>query len=370
MRRISTFQWFFIPAMCLLIVLIAGAIAIYLELETNESGIISKTIAENASFWVFWAILSPFILILSRRFSFERGRLSKSLLIHTLVGIVWAILVQGLHLLLLIILRDLAIHDGENLYRPYRDWVASLLPNMLIYWVILTINLIFFYYERYQNEMLKASKLDAQLSNARLQALKMQLHPHFLFNTLHSITALVLKNENRDAVKMINRLSEFLRLTLDNAETQVVRLEDEIEFTRRYLEIELIRFHDRLTIEWEIDREALEAQVPNLILQPLVENAMRHGVDSNSEASRLGIAAHLQNGQVRLEVRDNGKNLKIDGEQTNGSGLGLKNTRGRLFELYGEDYSFSLTRKENQWTIAQIVIPFLPVKESQKGERN
>ncbi|HYP50074.1 MAG TPA: hypothetical protein VEQ34_03975, partial [Pyrinomonadaceae bacterium] len=92
-------------------------------------------------------------------------------------------------------------------------------------------------------------------------------------------------------------------------------------------------------------------------------------VDSNSEASRLGIAAHLQNGQIRLEVRDNGKDLKIDGEQTNGSGLGLKNTRGRLFELYGEDYSFSLTRKENQWTIAQIVIPFLPVKESQKESR-
>ena len=93
---------------------------------------------------------------------------------------------------------------------------------MVIYWVILSSSLIFVYYGRYQNEMLKASKLDAQLSNARLQALKMQLHPHFLFNTLHSITALILKNENRDAVKMVNRLSELLRLTLDNIETQVL----------------------------------------------------------------------------------------------------------------------------------------------------
>lgn len=354
--------------MCVLMVLLAGAIAIYLKLETNEPGIVSKTVAENASFWVFWALLSPLILILSRRFSFERKRLTKSLLVHILVGFAWAVLVQGLHLLLLFILKDLAIHNSEDLYRPYRDWVLSILPNMLIYWVILTINLIFFYYERYQNEMLKASKLDAQLSNARLQALKMQLHPHFLFNTLHSISAMVLKNENRDAVKMINRLSEFLRLTLETAETQVVALEDEIEFTRRYLEIELIRFHDRLTIEWDIDHKALEAQVPNLILQPLVENAMRHAVDSNPESSRLEITVHLQDGQIRLEVRDNGKNFKIGGERANGTGLGLKNTRARLFELYGENYSFSLTRKENEWTIAQIIIPFLPVEELPKGE--
>jgi LytS/YehU family sensor histidine kinase len=239
---------------------------------------------------------------------------------------------------------------------------------MLIYWLILSANFISLYYERYQNEMLKASKLDAQLSNARLQALKMQLHPHFLFNTLHSITALVLKNENRDAVKMINRLSELLRLTLDNIETQVLTLEDEIEFTRRYLEIERIRFHDRLAVEWEIDPQALAAEVPNLILQPLVENAMRHAVDSHSGTSRIQIAAHLQNGQVLMEVRDDGKDLKKISGQNGAAGLGLKNTRERLSELYGEDYSFSLSRRENEWTIAQIVIPFFPAKEQSKGE--
>jgi LytS/YehU family sensor histidine kinase len=216
--------------------------------------------------------------------------------------------------------------------------------------------------------MLIASKLDAQLSNARLQALKMQLHPHFLFNTLHSITALVLNNENRDAVKMINRLSEFLRLTLDNSETQVATLEDEIEFTRRYLEIELIRFQDRLAVDWDIDSQVLEAEVPNLILQPLVENAMRHAVDSNSADSRIEISAHLQNGQVLMEVRDDGKDLKRISAQNGAAGLGLKNTRARLSELYGEDYSFSLSRREDEWTVAQIVIPFFPAKKQSKGE--
>jgi LytS/YehU family sensor histidine kinase len=169
---------------------------------------------------------------------------------------------------------------------------------------------------------------------------------------------------------MVNRLSELLRLTLDNIETQVLTLEDEIEFTRRYLEIERIRFHDRLTVEWDVDPRALKAQVPNLILQPLVENAMRHAVDSNSGTSRIQIAAHLQNDQVVMEVRDDGKDLEKISGQNGAAGLGLKNTRARLSELYSEDYSFSLSRRENEWTIAQIVIPFLPAREQPKGELN
>jgi LytS/YehU family sensor histidine kinase len=167
---------------------------------------------------------------------------------------------------------------------------------------------------------------------------------------------------------MINRLSEFLRLTLDNAETHVLSLEDEIEFMRRYLEIELIRFHDRLTVAWDIDPQALEAQVPNLILQPLVENAMRHGIDSHLDEGRIEISVHLENGNVRLEVCDNGKELKKSAEQS-GTGLGLKNTRSRLSELYSGNYNFNLIRRE-EWTIAQIVIPFLPLKNREKRNSN
>ena len=336
MQRISAFQWLFIPAMCVLITLLAGAISFYIKLETNDPDIVSKTVIENASLWVFWAILSPLILILSRRFSFERSCRIWSLLVHFSVGTVWAILVQGLHLLLLFILKDLTGFDSEDLYGPYRDWVLSVLPNMLIYWVILTINLIFLYYERYQNEMLKASKLDAQLSNARLQALQMQLHPHFLFNTVHSISALALDNEIRDAVKMINRLSEFLRLTLDNADAQIVPLEDELEFTRRYLEIERIRFQDRLTVDMDIDPQALRAEVPTLILQPLVENAMRHAVDSSSDDSRIQIAARLQNDKILMEVRDDGKDSKKIAGQNGATGLWyVQDYRGKKVVQHG-----------------------------------
>ena len=352
-----------------LIVYLVSALSLYLKI--NEPEYITENITELAPFWLFWAVHTPLIIILSRRFSFERRKLVRSLLVYISVGSGWALIVQGLPILVLPILKDLTSLNTEQLYRPgHQDWLLILRANLLIYWFILSSTLVFLYYERYQNEIIKASKLDAQLSNARLQALKMQLHPHFLFNTLHSITALVLKNENRDAVKMINRLSELLRLSLDNIDTQVLTLEDEIEFTRRYLEIERIRFHDRLAIEWEIDPQALEAQVPNLILQPLVENAMRHAVDSNSGISRIQIVAHLQNNQVLMEVGDDGKDLNKLSGQNGAAGLGLKNTRERLSELYGENYSFSLSRRENEWTIAQIVIPFHPAKAQAKGVLN
>lgn len=262
--------------------------------------------------------------------------------------------------LLLPVLSDTAGYGGRLFRHSFINWFGSnFLFNIFVYWIILSVSLISAYYDQYQREKLKASQLDAQLSNARLRALQMQLHPHFLFNTLHSISALVLSNENRDAVKMINRLSELLRLTLDNADLQTVSLEDEIEFTRRYLEIEGIRFQDRLTVEMAIEPQALDAEVPNLILQPLVENAMRHGVDSSSGASRIQISARLENGQLRMEVRDDGKDLQKVDAQNGASGLGLKNTLARLSEFYGEDYDFSLTRSADRWTTAQIVIPFV-----------
>lgn len=366
MRRISTVQWFLVPVICILLILLAGVISFYIRLQTNDPEVVLRTVTENASYWLLWAIISPLLLVLALRFPFERTRILRSLLIHVLACVICAVLVQLLHLLVVFTLNDLTAWQLEQVQGQPLSWIGSILPGMLVYWIILIINLIFFYYERYQNELLRASKLHAQLSDARLQALKMQLHPHFLFNTLHSITALVLNNETRDAVKMINRLSEFLRLTLDNIETQVVTLKDEVEFARRYLEIELIRFRDRLTVEMDIDPRALNGGVPNLILQPLLENAMRHAVDSNLGRSRIDIFAQLQDGRLLLEVRDDGKDSEKISGHIGSPGLGLKNTRARLSELYGEDYSFALSRREDRWTVAQIVIPFSPVNERPK----
>jgi two-component system, LytTR family, sensor kinase len=371
MQRIGYLQWLFILAACAFVVFLVGAVSLYIKFKLPD--LLPEDVNDSNLSWafgVFWAIHAPLIFILSRHFSFDRRHLAKSLLVAFSAGIFWAMFVQGLPLMMMPFLKDSIDYNVNQISFNFIDWFgANFLPNLFIYWSILSICLISAYYESYQKELLKASELNAQLSTAWLQALKMQLQPHFLFNTLHSVSALILTNENRDAVKMINRLSELLRLTLDNIETQSYSLADEIKFTRRYLEIETIRFRDRLAVEWKIEPPALTAEVPALILQPLVENAMRHGVDSNPGASRIQIAAQLQNGQLLMEVRDDGCDFEKITRQHNAAGLGLKNTRARLAELYGENYSFTLSRNEKEWTIARVVIPLFTNKIAE-GERH
>ena len=370
MRRISNPLWLSILAIGAGIVLAVGFASIYIRYRLPD--LLPKDMNDSLGAWAFgtyWAIHAPLLFILSRRFAFERNRLVTGLLVYFALGMLWATLIQALPLVLVPLLADSMNYTIRNLWQVFRSSFSSqFLPNVLVNWLVLSLSLLFSYYARYENEKLKASQLDAQLSNARLQTLKMQLHPHFLFNTLHSVSALVLKNENRDAVKMIHRLSELLRRTLEHMETHVYTLENEIEITRRYMEIESIRFHDRLSVDWDIQPEALSAEVPTLILQPLVENAMRHGVDSSLEKSRIQITARLDGHRVSLEVRDDGKDPEKVSAQADSPGIGLKNTTARLAELYGENHSFTLSRTDDNWTAAQIVIPFSIAQDQAVGE--
>jgi LytS/YehU family sensor histidine kinase len=185
----------------------------------------------------------------------------------------------------------------------------------------------------------------------------MQVQPHFLFNTLHSISALLSK-DTEGARKMITRLGDFLRLTLENSGSMEVTLRQEIEFLNGYLEIERIRFQDRLTTEINIDPDMLDVRVPNLILQPIVENAMRHAV-GNSHDGHVEIAAFPVNGSLHIEVKDNGPGLLSDRafEARRGKGLGLANTQARLVGLYGTDASFEMKNRPSGGLTVTIEIP-------------
>ncbi len=186
----------------------------------------------------------------------------------------------------------------------------------------------------------------------------MQLHPHFLFNTLHSISALVHKDPEC-ADRMIARLGDFLRLTLENSGAQEVSLQKELEFLRCYLEIERVRFQDRLTTHMEIDSRALDTPVPNLILQPIVENALRHGIAPRSTPGRIEISAKRKNGSLRIEVQDNGPGISAI-SKPNGrlrEGLGLANTRARLRQLYGAEHSFELSDAPGGGLLVALEIP-------------
>jgi LytS/YehU family sensor histidine kinase len=202
---------------------------------------------------------------------------------------------------------------------------------------------------------LRASELEKRLAQARLQSLQSQMNPHFLFNTLHSISALMHKDVEA-ADRMVMKLSDLLRLALANTDTHEVPLKQELDFLDRYLEIEKTRFRERLSVEREFDPETLNARVPNLVLQPLVENAIRHGVERHARPGRIILRARKENGSLRLEVQDNGDGIQPGTK--NREGIGLSNTRSRLEQLYGRDQRFELQNVPSGGLLARVIIPF------------
>jgi two-component system, LytTR family, sensor kinase len=309
--------------------------------------------------WVYlWALATPLVLWLVRRFPIDKQNWLRNLLMHLLASTL-LIFILGIigHIILY-------LNHGRAMGRPYlfanslRHAVNNYSEGMGVYLLIAFLAYAYSYYRRYQQGELRASQLEAQLSQAQLQALKMQLHPHFLFNTLHSISALLHKDKEA-ARKMITRLGDFLRLTLENSGTQEVTLKEEMEFLRCYLEIERIRFQDRLTTRVQVDPEALDARVPNLILQPIVENAIRHGIAPRSTPGEIEIRAKQEDGFLRIQIRDNGMGLPINRstESLFKKGLGLANTASRLDRLYGERHRFEIANNPGGGLAVTMEIP-------------
>lgn len=302
-----------------------------------------------------WALATPLVLWLSRRYCIQRQNWWRRAGFHFLASIALASALLALHYC-----SFMAILGRTSFITPFHvfSFVYFNLDRwMFIYWLIVLMSHAFSYYNSYRKGELKASQLRTQLVQSQLEALKMQVHPHFLFNTLHSISALLSK-DTEAARKMITRLGDFLRLTLENSGSMEVTLQQEIDFLNGYLEIERIRFQDRLTTEIRVDPEVLDVRVPNLILQPIVENAMRHAIGS-SASGRVEIVAAPRNGVVRIEVKDNGPGIDADRilEARRGKGVGLANTQARLVGLYGEAARFELSNAPAGGLIVALEIP-------------
>ena len=212
--------------------------------------------------------------------------------------------------------------------------------------------------ERHAAELaVRASRLEASLTNAKLEALRMQLNPHFLFNTLNTVSVLAMKGERASVTRIVGRLSDLLRLSLDNTR-QLVPLHEELQFLDGYIEIEEVRFRDRLTVVRDIQPAALEAEVPSLILQPLVENAIRHGIGRSASGGEVRIVGAVRGGRLHLEVRDTGPGFTAPGGRSSGSGIGLQNTRARLEELYGGASFFEFGDGETGGGVVHMAIPY------------
>jgi two-component system LytT family sensor kinase len=230
--------------------------------------------------------------------------------------------------------------------------------ELIAYGMIIGVGYAFDYYARYREREFRASQLEAQLAQAQLQALKMQLHPHFLFNTLNAIAGLVRDRKDKAAVQMLAGLSDLLRHTLENAGKQEIPLREELDFLELYLDIQQMRFSDRLKVRMEVAPETLNARVPNLILQPLVENAIRHGIAVRVSSGLVAVSARRENGLLHLKVADDGPGLKRDWRLEDGVGIGLSNTRERLNQLYGREHRFEVRNREGGGVEATLLIPW------------
>lgn len=304
---------------------------------------------------LIWAGLTLGILWLARRFPLGHGQWLRSLSVHVpaclLCGLVAAVLSA---LVAECIRKELPrITLSANVLIFF--FVAKLNNNVFFYAAILAVAHVINYYRQLRERELLASQLEAKLAQTQLQILKMQMQPHFLFNTLNAISALIHQDVEL-ADRMIARLGELLRTTLESANQQVVSFQQELDFIRPYLEIEQARLGERLTVDLQIDPAVMDAKVPNLLLQPIVENAIRHGIAPTPGPGKIEIKASRDNGTLRLAIIDSGPGIDAAAEAL--PGIGLANTRARLEKLYGDRQRLNLTNTTDGGLRVDIVIPY------------
>ena len=289
-----------------------------------------------------WVLLTPIIFGAARRFLPEGKAFYRNIgyLIATGIAVILLqTLYQAITLPFLGYPSKLAYTSFPEAFRNMV--VSNSLLSFSLFAITLGILLVSQYYKKFQERELANSRLEANLTHSRLKTLKMQLHPHFLFNTHNAISELVY-TDPQTADKMIANLSDLLRISIENLEIEEVTLQQELSFVEKYIEIEQMRFQERLKFKLKIAPETLDAIVPNMILQPLIENAVRHGITPLREGGTVQISSSVKNGKLYLQVMDNGVGLPEGGVRSLTTGIGLSNIRERLFYLYEDNQKFKI----------------------------
>ena len=347
-----------VPAACMVLQMYASAVVNGLPLPP------ARALVPAVLEWAIWVPLTPVIMRLARRFPIAWPPRWDAVGVHAL-GIVAASLARGLAYggaTFLVGRVNSSIPFFGYFWRVSLAW----LPMAAVVWgAILAGAFALDYAGRLRERELRDAELREQLARAELGALRARLHPHFLFNALHSVSALVRGGESSAAVRVVAELSELLRDVLSRDAPDVVRLRDELAFVRRYLDIERVRFADRLRVEWHVDAAVMDAIVPSLLVQPLVENAMRHAVSVSWDAGLVRISAWQEGDALAIAVSDDGPGMpgvasgaNGRGPAANGAGVGLSDTRARLARLYGSASSLTLARGPLGGMTASVRLPF------------
>jgi len=332
----------------------AGQIAFLTRAEAHPISF-ARGLAIEFPIWWYWALTTPVVLAAGRRFPLAGGIPRRVLPVHLA-------LMLGLFLLHAVVLTLVNLLQPPNGAPPPTFGAVFVesafnrsIFDVLVYVTILGLGYAWDYHGRLQDRAMHTARLEAELAHAELQALKMQMHPHFLFNTLN--TAAVLTEENPAAAKeVLGLLADLLRATLDQSGVQEIRLSEELLLLETYLTIERTRFPDRLSVEFQIDATVTDVWVPNLVLQPLVENAVRYAIAPRALPGRIAVGARRSGDRLVLTVTDDGPGITPG---RNGSGLGLSNTRARLERLYGTAGRLELAPGPlGLGTVATVTVPF------------
>jgi two-component system LytT family sensor kinase len=331
---------------------------------------ILPTLAFVLPFWYLWALYAPLVIWLSKSYPIERGRVIARSAMHCGIAVVMSFVHTGTRFALQPALRHLSPSDAHSPLDHLLSLAMAELPvHLFIYSAIVGGTLILQYYRRLQRQELTATRLSAQLADARMQALRMQLNPHFLFNALNSIAMLVRNAEREAAVDALEALSDLLRYVLDDSIHQEVSLRRELEFIERYLAMEKIRFQNRLEVRTEVEPDALDALVPNLVLQPIVENAVRHGVENRANPTRVTVGAGTDGEALQLWICDDGPGFRGTASARSSPGVGISNTRRRLAQLYGDKASLDIDDASPSGAIVTITLPLHTVPLAEREEQ-
>jgi two-component system LytT family sensor kinase len=309
--------------------------------------------------WTIWALLTPLIIRVDRCLPVSRDALFKRFVFHVPLSVLFTSLrqltiyaVAPYFLLTSHAVRYFSPFDGLR-----ASFAGSFQYQYQVYWIVVTIYLTFDYHEHLRKRELRAPELDRLVSESRLEALRAQLKPHFLFNALNTISAQV-EHTPQAARQMLERLGDFLRMSLAHSDDQEVPLEQELAFVEHYLEIQRARFEERLGAIVSADPDITRALVPTFILQPLVENAILHGMSNDLTKSHLEVRAWRTNGQLHLSVQDDGLGLPAGWDPERSMGIGISNTRERLRHLYGKDQTFEISGEPGKGVFVDLSFPF------------
>ena len=325
----------------------------------------SRSVGATMPSWFVLAALVPFVVAVARRFPLETLRRPSTVVAHVVAAVVYSLL----NLTISGWISDFVLYDGmavgfvRNLWRLIGQYFTVVLVQ---YFSVVGVFYAFMYNKRYREKeraaaelAVRTSQLEASLSLANLEALRMQLNPHFLFNTLNTVSVLALKGEKQRVSRMLSRLSDLLRLSLEN-DRHTLSLREELEFLDRYLEIEQVRFKDRLSVTVNVDPAAYDAEVPSLLLQPIVENAVKYGFSQTIGPGEISIDCRTDGETVEINVMDTGPGMPESRVQGAGTGVGLANTRARLEQLYGSHYTLELSNRPEGGARVRVCFPFTP----------